>query len=737
MTRAIRILLIAIAVAAVLCLGAIVAIKSVLSPEALRQRAMDELAAFTGRTVTITGPVTLHFFPGVHVSFEGLSIANPAHFSAPDPFLSIRKAEASLRLKPLFHHVADFKYIRIEGLHINAIRDAAGKNNWTFTPPELPEDGIPGLAHQDEPSGAEGKSGAASPPTTSANSTNGVAGHEIKAAAPASGNGMSGGANGNGTATNGKAAPEPRLRLAAVDISNATISYSDARTGENVRTRALDFGLKTLDGGTAAFTLSCSLASSKPELQGDLLASGTLGPRTKRVLKVSLAPLTFTPHGGILAPATGPLELRGQFTINNKAQTIAFKELTAATPYIGASGEGELGTGPALSASLKLKGDPRKGMAAFGVLYPTAKATSLSSADLELKLDLTKDRLSLENVKGSIDSTTVTGNMSVSLDAPYPITGDLALGVLDIGDYLPTADKQAQPGKQPGSQPLSQSTKHPPVDGSAANSAGKKDEAGFSFKTLRLDAALKADKLIFNKLTVRELATRIRIQDRMITADETRCRMFDGLIKGRLGVDLRQSAPAYSTTLDASGVNVGSLLQTFTGSRSVDAQGEIHGTTTASGTSPQALLSSLNGHARLVMRDITLHEMNAVPEGSPQVQNKRWQRFSLLTATLNAHNGIVRNDDLYLRGNDINVEGQGIINLPADSLAYIGTVNIKGLPGIPVRVRGTLSDPEYGIDPARMVVNTLQGAGKLLEKPAEMGGKVLKGFGDLLKNLVP
>lgn len=196
--------------------------------------------------------------------------------------------------------------------------------------------------------------------------------------------------------------------------------------------------------------------------------------------------------------------------------------------------------------------------------------------------------------------------------------------------------------------------------------------------------------------------------------------------------------PSYALTVDASGVDAGALVAALTGKRTFDAKADVKGDTRAAGTGTSDIMRTLSGRARLVARDIVLHEGDAVPKDASATQGKTdAKRFDLLTGTFEADKGVIRNDDLVVRGPSANAEAKGIIDLPGDNIGYMATLHLKGLPDIPIRIHGRLSDPQYGVDPARMVVNTLKEAVKVIEKPAEAGGKAVQGLGDVLRNLLP
>ena len=62
-----------------------------------------------------------------------------------------------------------------------------------------------------------------------------------------------------------------------------------------------------------------------------------------------------------------------------------------------------------------------------------------------------------------------------------------------------------------------------------------------------------------------------------------------------------------------------------------------------------------------------------------------------------------------LRGSSFNVKGYGWINLVKKTLDYNLTVSGSGLPDIPVRYYGSLSNPRRSISASSIIMGTLSG----------------------------
>ncbi len=679
----------------------VMAARLAFDPEALRSRAETALAEATGRSVAISGPVTLDMWPKLAVAFEGLAVAPPEDFADASPVLTIGKADASLRILPLFSRRMEFDHIRLEGLHINLVRDVHDNANWM--PPA-------GRAITVPP--PPGKGSDATPSAT-------------------------------------RDAPLSALSIQRLELADATLSLRDLATGKSIRARDIDFVADFDAGGKALVGLSLMLAGEQPTFSTGLALDATVTPRADGGVSVEIMPLAITPHSGVIPAAVGQTQLRGLLDISpakeGKPAGLTMEGMSLTAPFMTATFDGSLSAAREAALSFALEGSPRKGLAAFGVLLDTRAADALDRATAKGKVNVTGEVLQLSGMDARIDSTSLKGDVTIPLSGDTPVKGTVALGDIDIERYLPGKDtlKARSSGKTPPPLPA------PPKAGGAsapANTdkasgspaAAKDDTALDALRMLHLDMDISCTRLSVSGFVIHDIATRLTAKAGLFTASPLQCRLYGGPTRGKASVDIRHAIPSYALTVDANGVDAGALVASLTDKRTFDAKADVKGDARATGASTSDILRTLSGKARLVARDIVLHEGDAVPKDASATQGKTdAKRFDLLTGTFEADKGVIRNDDLVVRGPSANAEAKGIIDLPGDNIGYMATLHLKGLPDIPIRIHGRLSDPQYGVDPARMVVNTLKEAVKVIEKPAEAGGKAVQGLGDVLRNLLP
>jgi AsmA protein len=123
-----RFTLIAI-VAAVLTTTVVVAVPTFISADLVKQRIAENIAAMTGRDVSLRGAPVLTIYPSLAITVGDLTIANPAGMSG-EPLLTSESVTARVRLLPLLFGNAQFDTIELTKPRIHLVANADGKNNW-------------------------------------------------------------------------------------------------------------------------------------------------------------------------------------------------------------------------------------------------------------------------------------------------------------------------------------------------------------------------------------------------------------------------------------------------------------------------------------------------------------------------------------------------------------------------------------------------------------------------------
>ncbi len=113
----------------IVTLAAIVIYVSTLDPNDYKAMIADGFQEETGRSMSIDGDVVVTIYPWLGVEINDVTIGNAPGFGDM-PFLQLQHAMVRLKLMPLLQEQYEIDTVRVHGLAINLMKDAAGTTNW-------------------------------------------------------------------------------------------------------------------------------------------------------------------------------------------------------------------------------------------------------------------------------------------------------------------------------------------------------------------------------------------------------------------------------------------------------------------------------------------------------------------------------------------------------------------------------------------------------------------------------
>jgi len=121
----------AIALAAVVGLFILAAVILTLSfdPNRYKPEIAKAVRDATGRELTLTGDISLSFFPWIGADIGEVSLANAPGFGG-EPFARVQAAGVKVKLLPLLRGDIVVDRIQLDGLRLNLAKDRAGRSNW-------------------------------------------------------------------------------------------------------------------------------------------------------------------------------------------------------------------------------------------------------------------------------------------------------------------------------------------------------------------------------------------------------------------------------------------------------------------------------------------------------------------------------------------------------------------------------------------------------------------------------
>ncbi|MDH4173041.1 MAG: AsmA family protein [Betaproteobacteria bacterium] len=303
------------------------------------------------------------------------------------------------------------------------------------------------------------------------------------------------------------------------------------------------------------------------------------------------------------------------------------------------------------------------------------------------------------------DDTTVTAKLGMSgFSAPhYRLQADVDR--IDLDRYL-VAQKDAKPAPSAGPKVAVDV----PVDLSA-------------LEGLRADGRLAVGWMQLMGMKVSDLKAELRVANGRAEVAPHSAKLYEGTLQGALTLAAKGNRIAVKETL--SGVAIGPLVKDLMGRDAVEGRGDVRVDIAAAGPTVAALKKSLDGTARIQMRDGALKGINLTEVlrktraafGSKAAQQQPadlGQRtdFSALSASFVIKNGVARNDDLDVRAPLVRLGGAGDVDIGNSQLDYLAKATVvatsKGQSGtdlehlsgltIPVKLSGPFDAPRYEID---------------------------------------
>lgn len=216
--KALKIMLIVLVIGIVLVVGGLAILVKTFDPNDYKEQLAAKVAAQTGRTLTLDGPIEWGLWPKLRLKAGPLSLSNAPGFGA-EPMLAAKEIDVAVATWPLLRKRVEMDTARLTGVVINLAKNADGVTNW-------------GDLAKSEP-GAKSHSGSAG-----------------------------------------------ALALGGVEITDAQVSYRDDTRGQDLRLSQINFttGALTL-GAPVDFKLALKLLSKQPALDGDIALAGTVAYR--------------------------------------------------------------------------------------------------------------------------------------------------------------------------------------------------------------------------------------------------------------------------------------------------------------------------------------------------------------------------------------------------------------------------------------------------------------------------
>lgn len=346
--------------------------------------------------------------------------------------------------------------------------------------------------------------------------------------------------------------------------------------------------------------------------------------------------------------------------------------------------------------------------------------------------DFTKhaDTIEIKNAKISYDDIKATGTATVKLIEPRPyIAANLKLGKLDLTKF------QNSGTKSNGNK--------------AKNKKGwSREKIDFSgLKALDADLKLAASSVRIDKIKTGATNITTKLRNGVLTVNIPSLALYDGTINLALSVDTRKPNPALKSIGEIKNVNALPFLTDAADIKKIEGRTNVSFNVTSSGASEHAIMSALNGTAKLNFQKGALLGINignilrSVQRGKTQGFAKGGKtKFGTIVADYTFRNGVGTNKNLKMSGGEVRITGGGRVTMPKQTLNYKVNPSLVGRGGIqamginvPIIIAGAWSNPNIYPD----LPGILDTPGVALKGLQVIGEGGVKGVTGIVDQVIP
>lgn len=271
-------------------------------------------------------------------------------------------------------------------------------------------------------------------------------------------------------------------------------------------------------------------------------------------------------------------------------------------------------------------------------------------------------------------------------------------------------------------------------DGSADDTGSSLEEDLDWLKTTNLNGRINFDSVSFNQIDLKALSARITSKGGNLVVAPFSASAFGGRIEGSLQVNLNQTPVSVRFSPIMSDIDIGAISEHLTGTRLVEASGDLAMDLSGDGLDPSALLKTLSGSGEYALGSGELlgMDMNALIDeilGAQSLQGfdrafSGTTSFNLMSGELVAERGILKTPGLLLQSDSFDISGSGNINLATENLDYRLRLQLKGALKdklaakagvledglIPLKISGSLVAPSISFDTSSLVQRRVESA---------------------------
>ncbi len=594
-------------------------ITSVMDPNDYKPRIEQLALEQAGIKLNIEGDISWSLYPWLGMETGSIRISYPEQ-----PELArLDSAQVSLQLIPLLSGRIEMSDVILTGLSVSLIKDTEGNVNWS-------NEKVSSIEPQPSVQAPEEGRGVQSLPELDIASIN---------------------------IRNGRLEYTDKLHNSRIELSDIDLTTGRVLLGDSLPLN-LAFNLRQFDGTLANLEARTRL-STELHLSSDL-----------ENIRLSDFNITSQLSGQQLPPSLPELALKTQLAIDLTDERIVAEALTLSLGPVSASGTWQFSdfSAPKLLGDVTIVPFNLKSlMAELGQALPELKHhDALTALGLNTQFEGDLQALQFNPLSINLDDAALTGHANLSVDSGH-IALTLKGDSLDADRYMPAGDSN-----------------------SGASSANSQNSSGWpsddilpleALRELNLSVALDLDQLTIMERTLTQPSLALSATDGILNLEHLRTQIYSGKVHASGSIDARNSPAKSQLTAQINTIQLGQVLQELAETDLFSGLFSANLDLTTSGQSIEAMINSLNGQAKIEMKEGVLQGIDmaqTVCQGiqtvtalgiNPQ-QVDRSTPFADLSGNFTLRNGRVSNNDLTAMLDAMRLRAQGEINLPEKSLDY-------------------------------------------------------------------
>lgn len=428
-------------------------------------------------------------------------------------------------------------------------------------------------------------------------------------------------------------------------------------------------------GTPTKFNLQTDIEGSSPAFHAGVeLNCSALLNKDKASFAIEKAMLT--PGSGVMFREY--LSLAGELEYDFGSDALTLSQLHFQGPDLEATASGSVDSLARMyrdpirgDATLKveMEGDPQRLATILHHPLPFVDHSIFSDCSFAAEMRWSDGRMSMKNMQGKADDLTFSGNLTIVPD-PFGISGNLTLGDLSIDDY----------------KSVSQS------------SSPKRIENRDFTRWPRVRLQLSAEHVRWNRLHMENVHARLTGQNGSYEFNPLSGILAGSPVTASMKTVMLPTTPLssrLSVNFSVPQANLDEISRTLTDQPLLTGNGSINAAlsfTTSRG------LPSLNGKGSLTSSQVQT-SFSILPDNIPLAGSLlSSKKFDRLFLSFVVKNGMLSVDKLSLSAPRLSLTGSGNLDLPNKTIQASGSVQMSGSAALPVRLEGSLKDPEYSLE---------------------------------------